>query len=278
MLRLLYVAATRAKKQLHLLGKTKVTKIPESNSLLESLWPFLKDDWCKDTKLEEKLSKHEVVKPSAEMYPLKRIPSGYQIPEPLSSIHGNVISEIEGEKEIYPFIWAGTAARCIGNVLHRALETIAKEGLDKWMLSRIKMMAPQLRIALLGEGLPYDQIDDALYLTLTGLQNTLEDTKGRWILSNHEESHAEYSLTLFSENRFIRNVIDRTFIENKTRWIIDYKTGRHEGKSLKNFLNTEAERYAPQLGRYETLLKEYGEIYPIRKGLYFPLIKEWIEI
>ena len=281
MLRLLYVATTRAKKQLHLLGKTKVTNdemIPESNSLLESLWPFLKDDWCKDTKLEEKLSKQEEVKPSPEMYPIERIPCGYQPPEPLPSIHSTVINEIEEEKEIFPFLWAGTAARCIGNVLHRVLETIAKEGLDKWMLSRITMMAPQLRIALLGEGLPLDQIDDALKLTLTGLQNTLEDTKGRWILSNHEESHAEHSLTLFLENRYFRYVIDRTFIENKTRWIIDYKTSRHEGKGLEIFLKREAERYKPQLSRYETILKEYGETYPIRKALYFPLIKEWIEI
>ena len=212
------------------------------------------------------------------MYPIERIPSGYQPPEPLSSIHSNLISEIEEEKEIFPFLWAGTAARCIGNVLHRVLETIANQGLDKWTLSRIKRMAPQLRTALLGEGLPFDQIDDALHLTLIGLQNTLEDTKGRWILSNHQESHAEYSLTLFSENRFFRNTIDRTFVENETRWIIDYKTGRHEGKSLESYLNTEAERYQPQLRRYETLLKEYGEKLRIRKALYFPLIKEWIEL
>ena len=277
MLRLLYVAATRARKQLHLLGKTKVINnemIPESNSLLESLWPFLKDDWCK----AKFIPMQEELERSAEMYQIDRIPSGYHPPEPCKPIHSSLIGEIEEEKETFPFLWAGTAARCIGNVLHRVLQTIAKEGLDKWTLSRIKMMVPQLRTALLGEGLPFDQIDDALHLTLTGLQNTLEDTKGRWILSNHEESHAEYSLTLFLENRFIRNVIDRTFIENKTRWIIDYKTGRHEGKGLESFLKRETERYEPQLRRYEALLKEYGETRPIRKALYFPLIKEWIEI
>ena len=277
MLRLLYVATTRARKQLHLLGKTKVANnemIPEANSLLESLWPFLKDDWCK----AKFIPMQEELERSAEMYQIDRIPSGYHPPEPCKPIHSSLIGEIEEEKETFPFLWAGTTARCIGNVLHRVLQTIAKEGLDKWTLSRIKMMDPQLRTALLGEGLPFDQIDDALHLTLTGLQNTLEDTKGRWILSNHEESHAEYSLTLFLENRFIRNVIDRTFIENKTRWIIDYKTGRHEGKGLESFLKRETERYEPQLRRYEALLKEYGETRPIRKALYFPLIKEWIEI
>jgi len=274
MLRLLYVAATRARKQLHLLGKTKVANIPESNSLLESLWPFLKDDWCK----AKFIPMQEELERSAEMYQIDRIPSGYHPPEPCKPIHSSLIGEIEEEKETFPFLWAGTAARCIGNVLHRVLQTIAKEGLEKWTLSRIKIMVPQLRTALLGEGLPFDQIDDALHLTLSGLQNTLEDPKGRWILSNHEESHAEYSLTLFLESRFIRNVIDRTFIENKTRWIIDYKTGRHEGKGLESFLKRETERYEPQLRRYEALLKEYGETRPIRKALYFPLIKEWIEV
>ena len=277
MLRLLYVAATRARKQLHLLGKTKIINnelIPESNSLLESLWPFIKDDWCKP----KFIPMQEELERSAEIYQIDRIPSDYHPPEPSKPIDSSLIGEIEEEKETFPFLWAGTAARCIGNVLHRVLQTIAKEGLDKWTLDRIKMIVPQLRTALLGEGLPFDQIDDALHLTLTGLQNTIKDPKGRWILSNHEKSHTEYSLTLFLENRFIRNVIDRTFIENKTRWIIDYKTSRHEGTSLEFFLKREAERYKPQLSRYEALLKEYGETRPIRKALYFPLIKEWLEI
>ena len=176
MLRLLYVAATRARKQLHLLGKTKVTNnemIPESNSLLESLWPFLKEDWCK----AKFIPIQEDLELSTETYQIVRIPSGYRPPEPFNPIHSSLIGEIEEEKEILPFVCAGTAARCIGNVLHRVLETIAKEGLDKWMSSRIKMMGPQLRIALLGEGLPFDQVDEALHLTITGLQNTLEDTK-----------------------------------------------------------------------------------------------------
>ena len=248
--------------------------IPESNSLLESLWPFIKDDWCKP----KFIPMQEELERSAEIYQIDRIPSDYHPPEPSKPIDSSLIGEIEEEKETFPFLWAGTAARCIGNVLHRVLQTIAKEGLDKWTLDRIKMIVPQLRTALLGEGLPFDQIDDALHLTLTGLQNTIKDPKGRWILSNHEKSHTEYSLTLFLENRFIRNVIDRTFIENKTRWIIDYKTSRHEGTSLEFFLKREAERYKPQLSRYEALLKEYGETRPIRKALYFPLIKEWLEI
>ncbi|MBC8284040.1 MAG: PD-(D/E)XK nuclease family protein [Nitrospinae bacterium] len=280
MLRLLYVAATRAKKQLHLLGKTKIKDselIPESNSLLESLWPFLKKDWC-NTEIVQPSTKQEGLESSAEMFPLKRIPSGYQLPEPFPSIHSDLLGEVEEEKEKSPFLWAGNTARCIGNVLHRVLQTIVQEGLDKWTLERIEKMAPQLRSALLGEGLPIEQTKHALQLALTGLRNTLEDPRGQWILSNHEEGHAEYPLTLFSENKFIRNIIDRTFIEKNIRWIIDYKTGRHEGKSLEHFLDSEVERYEPQLKRYENLLVEDGETRPIKKALYFPLIKAWREI
>ena len=108
---LLYVATTRAKKQLHLLGKTKVTNdemIPESNSLLESLWPFLKDDWCKETKLEEKLSKQEEVKPSAEMYPIERIPSGYRTARTL--YHQSIaplLAKLKKKKRFFLFFGLG---------------------------------------------------------------------------------------------------------------------------------------------------------------------------
>ncbi len=280
MLRLLYVAATRARKQLHLFGKTKIKEnemIPESNSLLESLWPFIKLDWCQTNFTKSKLKKDDI-ETFQEVINLKRIPNTFQLPEAFPSIGASLLGEIEEEKEYSPFLWAGNSARCLGNVLHRVLQTIAEEGLDKWSLERIETMEPKIRAALLGEGLPLEQTADTLILAMTGLSNTLNDSKGQWILSNHEEDQAEYPLTLFSENRFIRNIIDRTFIENNIRWIIDYKTGRHEGDSLEEFLDSEVERYKPQLDRYASLLKDFGEYRPIKKALYFPLLKAWREI
>lgn len=277
MLRLLYVASTRAKKQLHLFGKTKKNNIPESNSLLESLWPFLKAEWNYSETIEHQLAQKptEII---PEIIPLKRIPADFTPPLPLPDIDSELMVELEEEKEISPFLWAGNTARCLGNVLHRALKTIAEEGLGKWPFDRIERMTPQIRAALLGEGLPLEQSESALRLALTGLRNTISDKKGQWILSNHEEQQSEYPLTLFSENRFFRNIIDRTFIENDIRWIIDYKTGRHEGESLEEFLNSEVERYKTQLNRYESLLKDYGETRIIKKALYFPLLKAWREI
>ena len=88
----------------------------------------------------------------------------------------------------------------------------------------------------------------------------------------------KYPLTFLSENHFTRNIIDRTFVEDGIRWVIDYKTSRHDGDSLKTFLDSEVKRYKPQLDRYESLLKDFGEFREIKKALYFPLLKEWREI
>jgi ATP-dependent helicase/nuclease subunit A len=279
MLRLLYVAATRARKQLHLFGKTKKNNIPESNSLLESLWPFIKNEWIhSDPHENQQEDKQIAITP--ETLSLKRIPEDFTPPAPLLDIDTEIMVEINEEKNISPFLWAGNAARCLGNVLHRILQTITEEGLSHWSFERIDQMAPKIKSALLGEGLPFEQSDKVLQQTLLGIRNTLKDPKGQWILSNHEEGRAEYPLTQFSENRFYRKIIDRTFIENDTRWIIDYKTSRHEGKGmdLKEFLNNEVIRYKPQLDSYATLLKEYGETRPIKKALYFPMLKAWREI
>lgn len=277
MLRLLYVAATRARKQLHLFGKTKKNNSPESNSLLESLWPFLRNEW-NHSEPQDKQEEQEQIEIVPETIFLKRMPPYFTPPEPLPSIDTRLMAEIDEEKEISPFLWAGNTARCRGNVLHRFLQTITEDGLDKWSIERIKSMAPEIKSALLSEGLPFEESEEALRMAITGLRNTLEDEKGRWILSKHEEGKSEYPLTKISDNRYIRNVIDRTFVEKGIRWIIDYKTGLHEGKDLDEFLNNEVARYQPQLDRYKALLIEYGEIRPIQKALYFPMLKVWREI
>lgn len=279
MLRLLYVAATRARKQLHLFGKTKNNGIPESNSLLESLWPFIKNEWkhCESIETQQEDKNIEI---TSESISIKRLPADFCPPPPLPDIDTEFMVEIDDEKNISPFLWAGNAARCLGNVLHRMLQTITEEGLDRWSFERADQMAPKIKSALLGEGLPFEQSEKVLQQTLLGIRNTLSDPKGQWILANHEEGRAEYPLTQFSENRFFRKIIDRTFVENDIRWIIDYKTSRHEGKGmdLKEFLNNEVVRYKPQLDSYAIILKEHGEIRPIKKALYFPMLKAWREI
>ena len=285
-LRLLYVATTRAKTQLHLFGHLEPSKDetwkPHPQSLLNKLWPHIKKDWL------EKFNalSNTIIVPPAQVdtnlsrHSIYRLPPNFSFPNPSDSIVEGLMVDVDEEKDIEPdYNWAGNQARCLGNVLHRCLHDITIEGLDSWNSETIKKMHTKLKSALLGEGLPYEQAEEALQSGLLALSNILEDEKGRWILAPHEDAHSEYPLTYFKDNRYVRNIIDRTFVDKGTRWIIDYKTGTHKGsgKNLEIFLDSEVERYQYQLSRYENVLRKYGEQRPIKKALYFPLLKSWRE-
>ena len=75
----------------------------------------------------------------------------------------------------------------------------------------------------------------------------------------------------------VRVVVDRTFVdEDSVRWVVDYKTGRHEGGDLERFLDREQEHYRPQLERYGALVGALGAE-PVRLALYFPVSGGWRE-
>ncbi|HEX7234025.1 MAG TPA: hypothetical protein VF243_02055, partial [Nitrosospira sp.] len=56
----------------------------------------------------------------------------------------------------------------------------------------------------------------------------------------------------------------------------DYKTSSHEGAGIEGFLDREQARYRAQLDRYAALLSN-ADGRPVRRGLYFPLLKGWRE-
>jgi ATP-dependent helicase/nuclease subunit A len=284
-LRLLYVAATRAKSQLHLFGHLEPSKEdewkPHSKSLLNKLWPHIKEEWLEKLNVTVEQSPVQPNPLPAETHFIHRLPINFSFPSPADSIIEGPVVEIEDEKYIEPeYYWAGNTARCLGNVLHRCLHDIAVEGIETWPEERIANLKPRFKSALLGEGLPLEQAEDALKSGLLALSKVIEDERGLWILAPHKDARSEYPLTFFEDNRYIRNVIDRTFIDEGVRWIIDYKTGTHKGggKNLELFLDNEVLRYKPQLERYETVLRKHGEKLPIKKALYFPLLKAWREI
>ena len=50
-------------------------------------------------------------------------------------------------------------------------------------------------------------------------------------------------------------VVDRTFVADGVRWIVDFKTGTHEGADREGFLDREQERYRDQLERYAAFVR-----------------------
>jgi ATP-dependent exoDNAse (exonuclease V) beta subunit len=176
------------------------------------------------------------------------------------------------------FSWAGETARHVGTVVHRLLCRMARHDPARWARGGEAFSLPAIRAALRALGVPPDALAAAADKVRDALTRTLADPKGAWVLQPHREARSEYALTAREEGGVHSYIIDRTFIDGEgTRWIVDYKTGGHEGGALEDFLDREQQRYRAQLESYAALLRRLEPDRPIRLGLYFPLLSAWRE-
>ncbi|GMT41440.1 MAG: ATP-dependent helicase [bacterium] len=286
--RLLYVAATRARKHLHLLGyadidsKNDELKTPSESTLLFQFWPVVKDDYENQFALFSEEEIESLTQDTTEtdvvtQQTRKRLVTDWVCPSPPVSVLALAQQTIETE-EIVEFDWASESARLVGTVVHRQLEYLSRRGIHSSAdldLARLSAISRQM---LRHEGLPLELLDQALKRVNASLQGMLEDERGCWILSTeHKDVQSEYAISCVFDGKVYNMVIDRTFIDEQgTRWIIDYKTGSHSGSGLDEFLDREQDRYRPQLERYAEAISRQEER-SVRLALYFPLMQGWRE-
>lgn len=271
--RQLYVATTRAKKRLHLLGHAKVNADGEwkadGRSMLSDLWPALTS--AEREQFSTIVADPVPNPPSASLAPevLRSLPAAWTLPEmptPLSWDGGNAPSV---ELHDPTFEWVGDNLRLAGTVVHTFLRRIAQADSAVPNLAAIRSALGHAGVAPADIALIAERVQGAL-------QRTVSSERGAWILTDHSEAQCEYAIAGVLAGEIVRGVVDRTFIdESGTRWIIDYKTSAHEGGGLQAFLDDQQRRYRNQLERYARLLTPLGQ--PIRLGLYFPLLDEWRE-
>jgi len=275
--RLLYVAATRARNALHFLGSLpKVDAKPPQGTLLNLLWPL--DDVQREfANAAADCDDASAQPPPRQPRVIHRLPLDWRASTPPSAVQWDrVVSQPDDAPEI-TFEWVGDSLRHAGTVLHGFVQQIAKEGLEHWTADRVRASRPRLRTLLANVGVGPHHLDSAEKRVAIALLNCVEDPRARWILSPHNEQQCEYAITGWLDGRFVAGTIDRTFIDaDGVRWIIDYKTSAHEGAGLAAFLENEKERYREQLERYARLLA-LTETRPIRVGIYFPLLRGWVE-
>ena len=272
--RLLYVAATRARRSLHLYAALQARADgayrPGRGTLLDTLWPALEEAFL--ASLPGTPTQGASVQVSAAQPPLRRLIGTWRPPEWPSP------PELErlplGRQSLEPpeFSWVQETARHIGTVVHAGLQSFAAEsGLPgrEGIRSREDFYRDQLR----RHGVPERDLPQALARVLEALIRTVEDERGRWILAaGHREARSELALTGICDGRLMNVVIDRCFIDGEgSRWVIDFKTSLHEGGGLEEFIEREVKRYRGQLGAYAALARGLGPE-PVRAGLYFPLL------
>jgi ATP-dependent exoDNAse (exonuclease V) beta subunit len=279
--RLLYVAATRARSRVHLLGhvEPKDDQLkPHSTSLLARLWPALQPHF--QAVLNRSTDAQAQTNPTPRPLPstLRRLPTHWTLPTVPAGV--GALSPVQGEpRPLQPveFSWASESARHVGTLVHRTLQLIGEEGIGAWSAGRVASTRDSFARELRMLGVPQAQIHDALERVVTAVNAVLTDPRARWILASHAEAHFELRLTGMIDGTLIDIAIDRTFVdEHGVRWIIDFKTGVHEGADLERFLESEQSRYREQLENYAALLSRM-ESRPVRLALYFPLLKGWRE-
>jgi ATP-dependent helicase/nuclease subunit A len=281
--RLLYVAVTRAKKHLHLLGSTRLgageagaePKTPASGSLLQKLWPAVEDAFVEAARLAAVAD--DGAEPAAQApldQDLVRLARDWKNPAPPSAVDWARPPERARELDRIEFSWAGETARRVGSVVHRWLQQIAADALRGWDVSRVDSMGALFRRELAARGVEDDELARAAGRVRSALVHAVTDERGRWLLGPRHEARNEYRLTGRVDGLRVSVVVDRTFVDDEgRRWIVDYKTSSHEGAGLDAFLDRERERYAAQLATYARLM---GASRP-RLGLYFPLAAGWRE-
>lgn len=273
--RLLYVAATRARRELHWLAcvatNNGALEPPREQSLLQRLWPAVEGE-CEAALADVAMQTRDALVRGFDQS-LRRLPSDWTYPIAPTSIDWRAGETPPSAETAIEFSWAGQTARRIGVVVHRWLQRIGEDELNGWDAVRVGQVAPHIERELAATGITGDELKLARMRVERALLSALSDPRAQWLLGPHADARSELRLSIAGKGGVTRIVIDRTFTDRDgKRWIIDYKTGIHEGAETDVFLDREQQRYRQQLEGYATAFNE-----PSRLGLYFPLIPGWRE-
>ena len=275
--RLLYVACTRARKSLHLLGNARVLQSglrPDPRSLLNLLWPSVSMHF-EQAYDPAKHDDIELVGEGWQMPELKRFEPPWNLPEPPPLPAQREIAGTVEKEAIVEFYWVGEGARLAGTLVHRWLQMAAEGRIDLRAASRAMLRETSDRW-LRASGINVDEIAPIAARVDDAVKGLIADDRGKWLLEG--DGYAELALSGIYNGKLESVVLDRVRIDDDgTHWIVDYKISSHEGGDLANFLTAETDRYRPQLTRYAELYRNYSGA-DVRCALYFPLLREFREV
>ncbi|MEO1035500.1 MAG: 3'-5' exonuclease, partial [Pseudomonadota bacterium] len=279
-LRLLYVACTRARERLHLVGSVARDRRgqprPAARSLLDALWPALAPRYA-DIDAPARESGADVA-PWLQPGTLRatasqRRVSPHALPEAPAALLPVPLAEA------VEYCWAGNTARIVGTAVHRWLDLLAQRGSLEAAQAWYEAQHSAVRAEMAETGLRGRALDAAVQRFNAAVRRSLADERGRWVLFGpHRRSATELAVTGMIDGTLRNVVLDRCFeTRDGEHWIVDYKTSSHEGGAIETFLAQEVERYRPQLDGYRQVYAELTGAVP-RTALYYPLLGRFIEV
>ncbi len=290
--RVLYVACTRARRSLHLLGTAERTKTGlkvDPRTLLGVGWPGLSGYF------EAALAKQAEAQPRDNVigFPgrsteparldlaaagesgggirLRRLPANVDLKPQIENV-AFVGANVGITEPVFERPHGSRDARHKGSVVHGLLEQVSRGAAPESLGAAARTML---------RGLAYSgkALEEGVSEVLAAVENCLGDPDGAWVLAAHVGAQSEVSLTGWKDGALETLRPDRVFLAGATPreagedhlWIIDYKMSAPAG--AEDFLSRGREQYAPQLARYARALREAaGTNHPVRFGLYYPRI------
>ncbi len=263
MRRLLYVAATRARDELHIFARPACKKndagewelsTPTGN-LLATAWPGLKQE------IERQFADWNVAKAQAEpesatldsiaaaeesnllVMPariaptvLRRLPADFR---PHSARERNTASVPQvvgmGNESLYERHEGGLLTRALGITVHSLLEEAARlREMLNWDETRLELAKSQARAVaqVRSAGVDQRQANQFAQQAIEIALNATRDSTGQWILSPHADAASEVRWAGVINGGMRTVQVDRVFRAGKTAlseggdcwWIVDYKT------------------------------------------------------
>jgi len=262
--RVLYVGATRAVRRLHLVGVAKRTKDgvkPPANTFLDLLWPAVADRFnATDTA--------PVAPQAAQVFVPRLLRLAEAVTLELPMHEAEPAAEA---KEADEAASGQSLDALVGTLAHRYLEMIANDGLDAWPAQRFAGLRSAMETWSAQQGCGDRDAAQGAERVVAILATTLASEQGRWVLQAREGAAAELALQKVSRGDTPLSVVDRTFVEAGTRWIIDYKTAQPAGD-----LMAHAGQYREQLDRYADLFADDGV--PVRCAIFYAALGRLVEI
>jgi ATP-dependent helicase/nuclease subunit A len=293
--RILYVAATRAREELHFFAQPAY-KIEDDgshslrepqNCLLATAWPALGDEirarfdeWNRvsqaspagndqivDTIAAAGLNNLVFMASPPLATILRRLPPDFEVTslidqEPAST--DNVVGL--GDANQYQRHFGGQISRSLGNAVHKLLEELARlrTTLD-WdsALAALENFRPRITASVRSAGLSLAAAENVTVQAFACALSAARDAHGQWILSPHTDAVSESgwagivsgNLRLVRVDRLFRAGLEPLQPGNQALWIIDYKTAHAENIDASLALPDFRTTFAPQLQVYATVLR-----------------------
>ena len=311
MRRILYVAATRARDELHFFARPEykterdgsLSLVEPKDSLLRTAWPALElriqerfDAWRVPAEAEvESIAAAEDnlrVMPSPERGALlRRLPPDYRDAEDTGAAQA-VEPAILGMGQLYERHEGGLLSRALGTAVHALLQEVARLRVtEEWEAARAALsdMTPRIAARIRAAGVERAEAGRIAARALEIAIQATRDPAGEWILSPHPEAGSEVRWAGVVAGGLRTVQVDRVFRGGAEPladgvvawWIVDYKTAHEDGADPDAALPELRRRFAPQVEAYARVLRNlHGADAAIRCGLYYPrmLRFDWWEM